>query len=261
MTRQQVADELDWSQSKVIRIEQGTVPVAPSDVMVMLTVYGEPDKERIDELVTLAREARSADTWEEFGVDMSPAFHDLVAMEGVARDIWKYEPSVITGYFQTDDYARALLTTLGHDSGEVEKRARLRAARQQILYLANGPEIYVIMSEVVALRPVGSNEIMRQQLRHLVDLDRRPDINMHLLPLSAGTHANLDQPFTVLQFDEEDLDDLLFLEDAGRRSSAKEDRELIDTHLKLYADLRDMIDNSPSFEERIEKILDDRYRP
>src|ERR1700683_4249922 len=58
MTQRAAADELFWSVSKIVRIEQGTVPVAPSDVRVMVQLYGVADEARVSELVGLAKEVR-----------------------------------------------------------------------------------------------------------------------------------------------------------------------------------------------------------
>ena len=58
MTQKRAADGLVWSVSKIIRIEQGSVPVTPSDVRALLQFYDATNAERIEELVDLAKEAR-----------------------------------------------------------------------------------------------------------------------------------------------------------------------------------------------------------
>src|SRR5690242_6546446 len=66
MTQKDAAEALVWSVSKIVRIEQGTVPVAPTDVRAMLQTYDITDDSRIRELVQLAKEAREAKGWSQF---------------------------------------------------------------------------------------------------------------------------------------------------------------------------------------------------
>ena len=63
MTQKAVADDLVWSVSKIVRIEQGIVPVTPSDVMVLLQLYKVTDTAQIDELVELAKQAVTREAW------------------------------------------------------------------------------------------------------------------------------------------------------------------------------------------------------
>ncbi|MEM9656480.1 MAG: helix-turn-helix transcriptional regulator [Actinomycetota bacterium] len=259
LTRQQVADELDWSQSKVIRIEQGSVPVAPSDVRVMLSIYKVTDAEKVDSMVALARQARDAKGWDQFGVEMGPAFVDLVAQEGVASQIWQFAPSVPPGVFQTEGYARALLEGLGHAAEDVDRRASLRAARQRILDRDPPPKFNVILSELIARRPVGGPTVMREQLRRLIQLGSRPNIDLHLLPMSVGAYPGMDREFTILQFDDDDLDDTVYLDDAQRRNSARDEPEEVLHYVNQYNRLDEMITHPPSCEQRFEEIIEELY--
>src|SRR5689334_13692148 len=66
MTQQAAADQLFWSVSKIVRIEQGIVPVTPTDVRAMLQLYGVIDSSRIDGMVDLAKQAREDKGWTPF---------------------------------------------------------------------------------------------------------------------------------------------------------------------------------------------------
>ena len=63
LTQKEAAAKLYWSISKVVRVEQGTVPLNPSDVRVMLLAYGVANPELADDLVTQA-----AHVWGEQGL-------------------------------------------------------------------------------------------------------------------------------------------------------------------------------------------------
>ena len=43
LTQRQVAQALDWSPSKIIRIEQGTVRIRVTDLQALLNLYGVTD--------------------------------------------------------------------------------------------------------------------------------------------------------------------------------------------------------------------------
>src|ERR1700722_8324296 len=99
MTQKTVADRLVWSVSKVVRLEQGLVPVTPSDVRVLLQLYGVTDTSAIQALVDLAKEARADKGWATFSDVCSQESLELFGNEPVAKVIYKYEPSVVPGMF------------------------------------------------------------------------------------------------------------------------------------------------------------------
>jgi transcriptional regulator with XRE-family HTH domain len=55
LTQRHVADQLDWSQSKVIRIENGSAAIGVTDLQALLRLYGVADQETIDSMVEMAR--------------------------------------------------------------------------------------------------------------------------------------------------------------------------------------------------------------
>jgi transcriptional regulator with XRE-family HTH domain len=258
-TQKAAADELVWSVSKIVRIEQGTVPVTPSDVRVMLHLYGVTDPSRIEELVNLAKQAREDKGWSAFGDVLSPEALELFGNESAARVIYKYEPSVFPGLFQTQEYARALLHALGNSEEEVERRIEVREQRQMMLEGSHHPELSFIIGETALSRPVGGDDIMREQIGHLLKLSKVEGITISILPFAAGVHRAMGGAFTVLQFEDPMLPDLLYLENAvGERVSRDEEGE-IRKYLELFVELQAMASKHGSLEEQIEKILSHRY--
>jgi transcriptional regulator with XRE-family HTH domain len=66
LTQERVAGEMQWSLSKVIRIESGSSGVSTHDLKALLQLYGVKDPEQVDSLVALAR-AERVNTAVEFG--------------------------------------------------------------------------------------------------------------------------------------------------------------------------------------------------
>jgi len=111
---------------------------------------------------------------------------------------------VLPGLLQTEDYARAILSTrMGPTPDETDEEVMARLARQAVLERQRPPQLLAIVDEVTLRRPVGSREIMRAQLRHLAALARRPNIVVQVVPLEAGAHQGLNGgSFVIAEFDD-----------------------------------------------------------
>jgi hypothetical protein len=259
ITQKAAADALVWSISKIVRIEQGTVPVAPTDVRAMLQTYGITDNNRISELVELAKEARETKGWSEFNDVLSHESLDLFANESAAKVIYKYEPSVIPGLFQTQEYARSLLRALGNSEAQIERRLAVRTQRQQLLEAEDRPELDFILGEAALCRPIGGEDAMREQIAYLLELGQQSGISLFLLPFAAGPHRSMGSAFTVLQFDDPLLPDLLYLENEERESVSRDEQGAIRKYLDLYVELQRMAEESGPLDEGVKKIIRERY--
>jgi hypothetical protein len=122
-----------------------------------------------------------------------------VGNEPAAKVIYEYEPAVVPGLFQTQDYTRSLLHVLGESEANVERRLEVRTNRQRLLDESRRPELNFILGEAALVRPVGDTDIMREQIAHLLELNNEPGINLWLLPFSAGAHRGMGSAFTILQ--------------------------------------------------------------
>lgn len=254
LTQKSAAEDLVWSTSKIVRIEQGTVPVAPTDVRAMLHLYKVTDEAKVDGLVELAKQAREDKGWAAFDDILSPATRELVGNEPAARVIYDYGPAVVPGLFQTQDYTRSLLRVLGESEADVKRRLEVRTQRQQLLEQDRRPELNFILGEAALVRPVGGSDIMREQIAHLLELSKKPGISLWLLPFSAGAHRGMGRAFTILQFEDPLLSDLLYLEDV-ERVSASHDEEVDKKYLDIFVELQKMADDSGLFEELVQRIV------
>lgn len=258
-TQKAAADALVWSVSKIVRIEQGIVPVRPTDVRVMLQLYGVSSDDQINELVELAKDVRENKGWSTFSDVLSQESLELFGSEQAAKVIYKYEPSVVPGLFQTQEYARSLLRALGNSEEQIERRLEVRAQRQQLLDSSVRPELDFILGEAALSRPVGGKDVMREQIAHLLELAKIDGISVHVLPFDAGAHRGMGLAFTVLQFDDPHLSDLLYLENAERENVSRDEQHEIRSYLELFVDLQDMANQSGNAEESIKRILHERY--
>jgi transcriptional regulator with XRE-family HTH domain len=123
--------------------------------------------------------------------------------EARAVKLRSFELAVVPGLLQTEAYARALLSDrIGSDRDEVDEKVAARIERQVILGGTKPPELWVVVDEAVLHRPVGGPEVMREQLEHLCEMARRPNIVVRVLPASLGVHDGLPGAgFLIADFD------------------------------------------------------------
>lgn len=201
LTCQQVADALDWSVSKVSRMETGIRGLFPDDVAALLGYLEAPSKLR-EQLLTLVREGDKLN-WIQIGRGIPSDWKDLVRIENEAIALYNYESQVVPGLLQTGDYATAVIRacSLQHAEGAASQLVRTRMGRQALLSRYNGPSLDVIIDEMALRRPIGEPGVMHRQLRHLLNMANRPRINIRVLPFEVGAHPGLEGAFLLLEFD------------------------------------------------------------
>lgn len=243
MTQEQVAAAMEWSLSKLIRIEGGGVSISVSDLKSLLARYQITDEDHVEELVALARAARQRSWFTAFRDVTSPQYVTFVGYEAAASIIRQFEPTLIPGQLQTEEYARAV--TLEYAADRADKLVEIRIRRQELLE-EPGRLFFFILDEAAIQRQVGAPAnpgIMRRQLRKLAETARQPNITIEIVPFSAGVHPGMKGPFTVLEFPGDD-EDVLYLENArggGSNPSALltgEDPQIL-THRVAFERLRE----------------------
>ena len=200
------------SHSKISRLETGRVGFKDRDIVDLLTYYGVTDDKQRQELRELAVRANSPGWWHDYADVLPSWFEDYVGLEEAASQIRAYEVQFVPGLLQTEDYARAV-TMLGYSNPkEINRRVKLRMARQAILSRPNPPSLWVVLDEAVLRRPIGGHATMRAQLKHLIEMSQRPNVTVQVIPFKAGGHAAAGGAFSLLRFAEHDLSDVVFLE-------------------------------------------------
>lgn len=199
------AEELEWSAPKIWRIEGGATSMRALDVEAMCRLY-QASAETTLALMGLARETRAKGWWHSYG-DAIPAWFELyVGLESAANRLRQYQPELVPGLLQTEEYAREVFQ-LGHSdmpAAEVERGVAVRLERQGLLTRTRpaAPRLEVVLNEAVLHRPLTDRAAMAQQLRHLVTVGEQPNVSVRVLPLRAGLHraALAGGSFVILDF-------------------------------------------------------------
>lgn len=128
-------------------------------------------------------------------------FQPYAEMEAKATYISTYQCQLVYGLLQTREYAEALLSFDHAD--KVEEMVAARMDRQRILKREQPPAVWVVLDESVLLQTVGSRQVMREQLAHLLSFRDDPWVHIQVLPLDVGAHAGMMGSFNLLRFDDD----------------------------------------------------------
>lgn len=215
LTQEQVAAEMDWSLSTMIRIEAGSSGMSANDLMRLLRLYEVTDPERVNALLALARAARERSWWSAYR-DVAPkSLLQLIEYESVARVIRQFETMFIPGILQIEDYARAVIQNYYGErpaSDRVHALAELRVWREGLFDSENPPSFQFMVDEAAIRRLVGGSPVMRRQLRRLIEVADKPNITVEVIPFSAGLHPGMKGPFEIIEFADPPVSDIVYLE-------------------------------------------------
>lgn len=214
ITPDEAGYEIRGSRSKISRIEHGRVGFKERDVEDLLTLYGVTDDQLRESMLALARQANTPGWWAKYSDILPVWFEPYLGLETAASLIRGFELQFVHGLFQTEDYARAV-TALGHglaSSGEADRRVSLRMRRQEVLAGEDPPRVWFVIDEAALRRPIGGRQVMRTQLRHLLEAAALPHVTFQIVPFGRGGHAAAGGSFTILRFAAPDLPDIVYLE-------------------------------------------------
>ena len=203
LTCDEVGRRLDRSDSWVSRIETGRNALRPRDLRDLLDLYGVADDKLRAELETLAREGKQRGWWNRYAGNISGHYATYIGFETEASSLLCYEALVVNGLLQTEDYARALLQHgVPVESGEAaERKVKVRMARQERLIGDDPLHVHAILDESVLRRQFGGVEVMRGQLKHLLDVTaRRSHVSIQVLPLTEAFHPGMIASFGIMEF-------------------------------------------------------------
>ncbi|RSN68509.1 XRE family transcriptional regulator [Actinomadura sp. WAC 06369] len=206
--------EIRGSHSKISRMELGRVGFKERDVADLLTLYGVADPGVREPLLALAEHANQPGWWQRYGDVVPGWFEPYLGLEQGAVLIRQYEVQAIPELLQTEKYARALLRARHPESPqeEIDKLVELRMERRRVFARPDPLKLWAVIDEAALRRAVGGPGTMRGQLRHLIEMAKRPNVTVQVLPFSAGGHAAEGGPVTLLRFAEPELPDVVYLE-------------------------------------------------
>jgi transcriptional regulator with XRE-family HTH domain len=215
LTQDQVAQEMDWSLSKVIRIEAGSVGISTNDLKALLRLYDITDQARVAELTALAKTARERSWWSSYKGIISPQLIQFIEYEAAASVNRGFQPILVPGLLQTADYARSVIRELAVNPTpeRLDGLVEVRMKRQELIARADPAKLHFIIDEAVVRRAVGGTAVMRGQILHIIETMSARNVTVQVIPFSGGAHPGMQGPFVILEFADPADDDVLYLED------------------------------------------------
>jgi transcriptional regulator with XRE-family HTH domain len=241
LTQESVAEEMDWSLSKIIRIETGSVGVSRNDLIALLRLYKINDPEQVAHLTALSKIARQQSWYSTYRELVPPIYFQYIEYETSASVIRTYESLVIPGLLQTEQYATRVMSLyrIRLEPDLVRARAEIRMRRQKFLMeREDPPQLFFVLDEAVIRRLVGDEETRQGQLDRLISTAQKPGVTIEIIPSSIGLHSGMGENFTLLEFSDPNDDDVLYFESAREAIFSQDDAEEISIYRELFQHAR-----------------------
>ena len=192
-----VAEELGWSSAKLSKLEKGWRGTHPWEIGTLLGKCG-TDKVTRDRIMRLAHESSTGYLVRQHDGGLADDLLSLSLHERLALTITCYEPMVIPGLLQTEEYTRALLADA--DADVLNALVRTRAERQAVVWDHRAPTSTFYIHEAALRITIGSPATMHDQLMRLTFASASEQLTLRVIPTSAGGNAALLHPSTLLTF-------------------------------------------------------------
>ncbi|WP_219462423.1 helix-turn-helix domain-containing protein [Nonomuraea rhizosphaerae] len=213
LTGAKAARELGWSPSKVSRIEAAKTMPSAEDIKALAELY-KADTEKRDELFALLRDADQRGWWEDYDDALPEEYTTFLGLEAEATIQRNWEPQIVPGLLQTEDYAREVVLSVSGISrithSGVRSRVEARLARQQSVFRRSQVvQCRFVLDEPALMRRFGEPSVMREQMEHLLEMSLMPHVSVQVLTMDALHPVNTGA-FIHLKFAE--FDDVVYLE-------------------------------------------------
>lgn len=248
LTQQQVAEEMEWSLSKVIRIEKGDVTISPNDLRPLLSYLGIKGRAEVSALLADAKIARSRQhlNWwqdQEFRY-LTDELRQYIEYEAVAAEVRSYAIRYVSGPLQIPDYAQALTGSFEDElsAERIELVLRARQLRRRALLARLGSlKFFAVFDESVFMRPIGGPAIFAAQLQELHDLATRGLVHIRMLPFDLPEPIANNASFDLLSFSDDEAEreganEVLYREN-GNMDELVEDKASTSRHMARFRQL------------------------
>lgn len=204
LTLKEAGEYIQRDASSVSRMEAGVYPAKVPEVLAYVNLCGVDSPRDRDALVQLAHDAWQKGWWDGYVGDVAGELVDRIWLETRATETRTFQLAVVPGLLQTRDYAESVIRAWGPRASQeqIERWVEFRMNRQQILTSEEPARLTAVLDEAVLRRTIGGRHVMRDQLFHLADVATAPNIDVRVLPSSAGAHASPDGSFEIFEMAE-----------------------------------------------------------
>jgi len=200
LTLARTAEATGIKQAKIGHMETGRYQQFPDDVARLMAAYGAAPQD-VDRLASLAGSSEGRSWWAPWSHLVPDWFKTFVGLEGLAAAEFCFEPMVLPGLLQTEDYAQAITEATGFVRRDHSERfVSFRVARAKRLTEPEPLELHAVIGEAALRLAVGTPEVRRAQYHHLLTLGKRRNVTIQVIRPEDGPHAAGTGGFFVLDF-------------------------------------------------------------
>jgi transcriptional regulator with XRE-family HTH domain len=214
------------SASHLSRVESGIARINSEHLHRIIAVLdvGAVQAQMLDQL---RHRADERGWWQEYSDIVVEAIEMLVEIGEDATMARSYDIAFVQGLLQTRAYAEAVI---GNGRAfvppiNVDRVADLRMRRQRRLSEDSFQGLTAVMTEGVIRTMVGGRDVMREQLRHLIEVTQEYPVTIHILPFGAGALPGSDN-FVIFEFPH-DLDGDVVYVDSSTAQRIHEERDIV----------------------------------
>lgn len=242
LSQEQLATALGWPLTRVIRTEACPVGISTNDLRALLSHCRLADPHRVSAIIALAQTARERSWWSGYRDVASPALLQLIGHEAASCFMRSFEPLLVPGLLQTEEYARSVIGHFKNDlsAEQVEDLVGLRMRRQELLDQPDPPTLLFVLDEAVVRRLEGGDASMRRQIRTIAEIATRPNVTIEIVPFNAGVYHGLTGPFVTLEFADPADDDVLYVENIQGDVISRDVPEEVVSYRGIFESLREI---------------------
>jgi transcriptional regulator with XRE-family HTH domain len=208
----EAADRTGINETTIYRIEHAQARPQRRTLQALLDLYAVP-KEEQPELIELLRDARQRGWLQAYQSVLPEQYFTYITFEGEAESSHSYDALVVPGLLQTEAYARAVM--LGEmptiTPAEADRRVEVRMNRQDVLTKEHPLSLWAVIDQAALYRLIGGRSVMRDQIRHVLDLMDLPNVTVQVIPFQVGAHPGLPGSFVHLRFADRAVPDVVYV--------------------------------------------------
>lgn len=237
LTQKQVADQVGWSLSKVIRLETGATAVSTSDVRTLIQLYGIKNEAQVEDMIAVTK-AQPAAWWDKYSEYYKQQFINFLAYEDGVSGFRQFQAHMVPGLLHTKDYAYGVFEAYLEGPGRIDRAWEVRQLRQRLLE-RDDIRFEFLLDEAVLHRTVVGPDVMIGQLVKFKELNDRdsPSLSIRVVPYSAGVTPGMKGSFTIFEYSSEDEDFVVNIEEPRRDVLVRDDPEETSNYVEAFLEL------------------------
>jgi hypothetical protein len=230
---------MEWSLSKIMRIESGEVTISPNDLRPLLAFLGVADRDVVAQLIQDSKISRRRRMWWDephFRDELTPATRQAIQYEVEATTIRHYTTMLVPGVLQTREYATAVLNRYNEEISAARISARIDARlrrRQELMARRDPPVLYVLADESVIRRGVGGPQVVSRQLADLADITRLSWVHLRIMPFAVDAPLSAFGSFDIFGLSDQE-DDAVMYRESHLADEIVEDRNQVARHRGIF---------------------------